>query len=100
LRAGTNAPVQRVAAGGHDVPDEKIVERFPRTLANAAPAVAFVDHARVYDNSSAMRPFRLLARFDDGLLRERRGPLPSWADDLLHDARQARAELGLGSRRR
>jgi predicted ABC-type ATPase len=45
--------MQRTEQGGHDVPDEKIASRYPRTLMNLASAVAFVDHTFLFDNSSA-----------------------------------------------
>ena len=78
--------IQRVAAGGHDVPDEKLFARYPRTLANAAKALAFVDLAKVYDNSDARRPFRPLAQLESGLLIARHEPLPAWASELLSHA--------------
>ena len=51
--------MERVEAGGHDVPDEKIVTRFPRTFANLRQALTFVDQAFLFDNSSADQPYRL-----------------------------------------
>ena len=45
--------VERVDAGGHDVPDDKILSRFPRALQNLTSALEFVDHAFLFDNSSA-----------------------------------------------
>lgn len=47
---------QRVALGGHDVPDEKIVARLPRTLANAAAALRIADAAWMFDNADADPP--------------------------------------------
>ena len=49
---------QRVETGGHDVPDEKLVARFPRTQANIKTALAFVDIALVFDNSRGDLPFQ------------------------------------------
>jgi predicted ABC-type ATPase len=60
--------MQRTEAGGHDVPDEKIVTRFPRAILNLRSAIAFVDHALVFDNSSADEPYRLVAEFTAGAL--------------------------------
>ena len=40
---------QRVAEGGHDVPAERILARYPRTLANLALAVRRADVAFLYD---------------------------------------------------
>jgi predicted ABC-type ATPase len=72
--------MQRTEEGGHDVPDEKIVSRFPRVLANLAQALPFVDHAFLFDNSSAEEPYRFVAELRAGRIA-RRGPAPPrwWA---------------------
>jgi len=56
----------RVLQGGHDVPDEKLAARFPRTHANLARAIATLPHVLVYDNSDLARPFRRVAEFRGG----------------------------------
>lgn len=71
--------IQRVAGGGHDVPDEKIETRFPRTLANLRQALTFVDEALLFDNSSSDQPFRFVAAFRNGKRLRRKGYLPPWA---------------------
>jgi predicted ABC-type ATPase len=75
--------VERVDAGGHDVPDDKILSRFPRTLTNLAQALKFVDHAFVLDNSSAKEPFRFVAEFANGAVVRRGKRRPKWAVSLL-----------------
>ena len=40
---------QRVREGGHPVPPERILARYPRTLANLAQAVRLADVAYLYD---------------------------------------------------
>ena len=75
--------VERVDAGGHDVPDDKILSRFPRTLKNLSQALEFVDHAFVFDNSSAKEPFRFVAEFSNGALVRRGKRRPKWAVSLL-----------------
>lgn len=71
---------QRVRHGGHDVPDEKIAARYPRSLANLAAALKFVPWVKIYDNSSAKNPYRLLAEFRDGRVAWRvKGAMPGWA---------------------
>lgn len=74
--------VQRVGAGGHDISDEKLEQRFPRTLANLRAAIEIVDEAFLFDNSSDVQPFRPLAIYSDGKLIERFDPVPPWADGL------------------
>ncbi len=41
----------RVKAGGHDVPEEKIISRYKRSLQNLSRLVRIADHTRVIDNS-------------------------------------------------
>lgn len=72
----------RVEDGGHDVPDEKIDARFPRTLANLARAIPIVDEAFVLDNSSFDSPYRVVAVYRTGRLVGRYPPLPAWMEGL------------------
>jgi len=74
--------MERVEAGGHDVPDEKILTRFPRTFTNLRQALSFVNQALLFDNSSADEPYRFAAEFRDGKRRRRKGYHPSWAGSL------------------
>ncbi len=74
---------QRVAQGGHDVPDEKLVARFPRTLANANAALLLADAGWIFDNADAENPYRLVATTRDGRLVDRRPPLPAWCRKVL-----------------
>jgi predicted ABC-type ATPase len=74
--------MQRVDAGGHDIPDEKVQQRFPRTLVNLRAALEIVSDAFLFDNSSDLQPFRPVAIYADGKLIERFDPIPSWASGL------------------
>ncbi len=70
----------RVRAGGHDVPERKIRERYQRLWGLVAQAVSLADRAVVYDNSRPAGPAKI-AEFFDGL------PIgaatwPEWAPDL------------------
>ena len=70
---------QRVASGGHSVPDEKVASRYPRSLENLARALAFIPAIRIYDNS-AYAQYRLLGVFENGkLIKRYEGPIPGWA---------------------
>jgi predicted ABC-type ATPase len=42
----------RVAAGGHDIPEDRIRARFPRALRNLIVLMPSVTHLQVYDNSA------------------------------------------------
>lgn len=73
---------QRVRQGGHDVPDERLRARFPRTLANLREAVSIVDDAWLLDNSFYDTPYRVVAVYRDGRLVSRHPPLPVWTRGL------------------
>lgn len=69
---------ERTARGGHGVPTEKIAQRFPRTLSNLHEALTFVDHAFVFDNSSAERPYRFIAELQSGRVVRLGYYQPAW----------------------
>lgn len=72
---------QRVAAGGHDVPRERVAPRYE--LENLAKAIEIVPSVKLYDNSSADEPYRLIATIERGAFQKRcRGRLPRWARAL------------------
>lgn len=70
--------IERVEQGGHDVPDEKIITRYPGTFANLREALTFVDHAFLFDNSSAESPFRFVAELRAGRVVRRGTNPPRW----------------------
>lgn len=74
---------QRVAEGGHGVPEEKVRTRLPRTLANVRRAVPLCDETHLLDNSSADDPFRRVASVVDDRALLHLEPLPGWAAQLL-----------------
>lgn len=51
----------RVAMGGHDVPEADVRRRFPRSLANLPEAISRADESTLYDNSSPEEPYREVA---------------------------------------
>jgi predicted ABC-type ATPase len=73
----------RVSQGGHDVPREKLVSRFPRALANLRTAVCELPHVRVFDNDNLAMPFRLAAVFESGRLVKLGRPVPKWLRPVL-----------------
>lgn len=48
----------RVEAGGHDVPEEKIISRYDKALLLVKDVVAVCDICHIYDNSED-RPYRI-----------------------------------------
>ncbi len=77
----------RVAAGGHDVPEEKLAARYERSLDNLERAIACLPRVVIYDNSSFASPHRFLAEFQLGkLFRKGEGSVPNWASRTIREA--------------
>ena len=75
--------VQRVVEGAHNVPDEKVEARIPRTLKNIASAIPLCDEVRVLDNSSLNQAFLPVLTIKRGVCLEHVAPLPLWAECLV-----------------
>jgi predicted ABC-type ATPase len=58
--------VYRVQAGGHDVPEHKIRERYHRLWRLVARAISLANRAVMYDNTQLAGPVKI-AEFFDGL---------------------------------
>ncbi|WP_156689416.1 zeta toxin family protein [Mycobacterium sp. Marseille-P9652] len=71
----------RVKAGGHDVPEDKIRQRFQRLWPLVASAILRCDSATVYDNSAIKGP-RIVAQLNGGYLIGAAG-WPAWAPRAL-----------------
>jgi len=56
----------RVSQGGHDVPDDKILQRFARTQANLKRAIERLPHVIVYSNENLTHPYKLVGLFEHG----------------------------------
>ena len=71
---------RRVEAGGHDVPRDKLRNRFPRTLKNLGRTISVLPRVTIYDNSTFGHPFLFVAEFREQKLAQRRdGKIPPWA---------------------
>jgi predicted ABC-type ATPase len=66
-----------VLQGGHEVPIRKIVDRWARSIANAAAVAAVVDRFYVYDNSVDDRDAQLVLRVADGRVVKAYGNAPA-----------------------
>ncbi len=70
----------RVKAGGHDVPPDKIQQRYPRTLDNLKRGIEQLSDVWTYDNSSYEKPYHLLVRYKDNKkVYKSTNPIPDWA---------------------
>jgi predicted ABC-type ATPase len=65
------------------VPDDKLLSRFHRTLGNPRLAMRRLPHVLIYDNSDLRTPFRQVAVFEQGELREVREPVPEWLRPMI-----------------
>jgi len=83
---------QRFAAGGHNVPENKILERYSRVLDNMRLAVRLASVAIVVDNSIDGDPhtanYRPVALLDDGQVVILSDETPNWVNSVLPDACQ------------
>jgi predicted ABC-type ATPase len=68
----------RMSQGGHDVPSEKLVSRFPRIIANLKGAIQTLPVVLVYDNADLAEPFRKAAEFQNGQAIFLVKPVPGW----------------------
>jgi predicted ABC-type ATPase len=75
----------RVSQGGHDVPTDKLISRFPRTLANLRAALRELPRVLVFDNSDLRTPFARLAVFENGHSIFLRDQAPAWFRAVLED---------------
>jgi len=76
----------RMMKGGHQVPIEKIVSRYGRSLANLQILSEIAQRTYVYDNSVDGEDGRLCARFQDGQLRKLYADPPAWVLEACKDA--------------
>ena len=73
----------RVSQGGHDVPTEKLIARFPRTLANLQAALRELPNVPIFDNDDLRTPFRQVAVFQNGAQLSLNQPVPRWLKPML-----------------
>ena len=79
---------QRVMDGGHDVPIQKIINRYYKSIANCSLLVPFVDRLYVYDNSVDDVFPQLLFRASDGKLTKQYTQIHDWANIIFRAANQ------------
>jgi predicted ABC-type ATPase len=77
---------QRVSEGGHDVPAQRILARYPRTLANLQQAVQLADMAMLFHPN--MKPGQnvlpdRVAVCRKGQITRQAAKLPKWAKQVL-----------------
>lgn len=73
----------RVSQGGHDVAPDKLVARYPRTMANLQKAIRELPHVFIFDNEDLRTPYRKVAVFEHGKAVHLAAPPPKWLAPLL-----------------
>lgn len=76
---------ERVAQGGHSVPDQDVRRRYWRSLSNLKHVVSMVNEVIIYDNSGP-EP-RLILEIRSGNVVNKASQLPIWARKLVEDVR-------------
>lgn len=73
----------RVASGGHDVPRNKLIERFPRIMNNLKRALAELANVWLFDHSDLDEGYRLVATVEIRGKVQLHLPAPEWLRPLL-----------------
>jgi len=75
---------ERVGKGGHDVPADRIVARYERSMANLRRVLPIVDRAYIFDNSIDDQPVIRWARLREGnIIRTAEVTMPLWIEDAV-----------------
>ena len=75
----------RVSKGGHDVPEDKIRQRFRSNKEAIRQAVIRADYAYVYDNSALARSPSLQIVLEQGRVVTIGDKLEKWCSELYSD---------------
>ncbi len=79
---------KRVMEGGHDVPIQKIVSRYQKSIVNVAKCVRFADRVYFYDNSVDNQEAQPLFRTKDGTLaKQYTHELPQWVVPIYYNVK-------------
>jgi predicted ABC-type ATPase len=74
---------RRVLEGGHDVPIRKIIDRWGRSIAQAASVAGEVDRFYLYDNSIDDRDAQLVIRASEGRAVRKYVEPPPWTAPIV-----------------
>jgi len=73
----------RVMEGGHDVPINKIISRFSKSITNCCVLSTMVNKLYVYDNSVDFAEPKLLFKATAGKLEKSYNEINHWAQNIL-----------------
>ncbi|MFM2386913.1 MAG: hypothetical protein RL660_1670 [Bacteroidota bacterium] len=87
---GTDSPTinasrvaKRVLEEGHDVPIQKIITRYYKSIANCSVVSSIVDRLYIYDNSIDDTKAKLLFRASNGVITKQYLAANDWAKPIL-----------------
>lgn len=83
---------QRVACGGHDVPEKDLRRRFSRSFQNLPRAIQICDTSYIYDNSGSGHKMLAIVSRDAVSISRIDFPYPSWFETLLDDICQGQGK--------
>ncbi len=75
--------IHRSESGGHDVPSDKIISRYPRVQENILAAKSIPDHFFAFDNNRRDRPHSFLMHLKNGLVDRVSDYQPLWAQKMF-----------------
>lgn len=76
----------RVVTGGHPVPEDKILQRYKRSLELLIDAVSYSNRAYIFDNSADDQGHAWIAEVTDGVEIElKSAEMPAWCKTALWD---------------
>lgn len=89
----TNSPTinaariaKRVMQGGHDVPINKIISRYYKSITQCVVASLIADRTYIYDNSIDNAEAQLLFRFVNGKIYKKYvNNIPEWAEAFIDE---------------
>ncbi len=73
----------RVSQQGHDVPRDKLMARYDRTLENLRHSLKQLPFVAVYDNGDLNRPYQPVAIWENSTKIEEAGSLPAWYQRIV-----------------
>ena len=73
----------RVGEGGHDVPVDKLVTRYPRVMDNLRRVMVRLPLVLVYDNDDLRVPQRFCLAMGYGKVLEKAEPVPDWVEAVM-----------------
>lgn len=88
--------IERLANGGHDVPDEDVERRYQRALEKLPEAIKNADRSFVLDNSRSSQGMRLLFSREHTRVKYISRNMPEWARTSLEKyVKEHNMDMGL-----